>query len=41
MTRLAETPAFTTRLPFMFDVHGYLRDEGLSADPLDLAAWFA
>jgi HEXXH motif-containing protein len=32
--------AFTTRLPLMFDVHAYLRDQGLSADPLELAAWF-
>jgi HEXXH motif-containing protein len=32
--------AFTTRLPLMFEVHAYLRDRGLSADPLELAAWF-
>jgi HEXXH motif-containing protein len=41
MSRLAEAPALTARLPFLFDVHTYLRDQGASADPLDLAGWFA
>jgi HEXXH motif-containing protein len=40
-SRLAQAPAFAARLPFMFDVHTCLRDQGLNADPLDLAAWFA
>ena len=41
MSRLAEAPALTARLPFMFDVHACLRGQGMNADPLDLAAWFA
>jgi hypothetical protein len=40
LTGMSAQQAFTTRLPLMFDVHAYLRDQGLSADPLDLAAWF-
>ena len=41
ISRLAEAPAFTARLPFLFDMHSQLRDQGMDADPLDLAAWFA
>ncbi len=31
----------TRLLPLIFDGHAYLRDQGMSADPLELAAWFA
>jgi hypothetical protein len=41
MNRIGGAPAFMTRLPFMFDLHACLHDQVVSADPLDLAAWFA
>jgi HEXXH motif-containing protein len=33
-------PVFATRLPLLFEMHGRLADQGVHADPLDLAAWF-
>jgi hypothetical protein len=31
---------FATRLPLLFEVHASLTEQGIYADPLDLAAWF-
>lgn len=31
---------FATRLPLLFEVHALLVEQGIHADPLDLAAWF-
>jgi hypothetical protein len=32
--------AFAARLPLVFDVHAFLRGQGVTSDPLDLATWF-
>ncbi len=32
-------PVFTVRLPLLVDMHAYLADQEIKADPLDLAAW--
>jgi hypothetical protein len=31
---------FTDRLPLLFELHACLADQGIRADPLELAAWF-
>ena len=38
----AETaqPVFAAQLPLLFEVHACLAEQGIHADPLDLAAWF-
>jgi HEXXH motif-containing protein len=33
-------PVFASRLPLLFEMHASLADQGILADPLDLAAWF-
>jgi HEXXH motif-containing protein len=33
-------PVFATRLPLLFEVHACLAEQGIHADPLDLAGWF-
>jgi HEXXH motif-containing protein len=33
-------PIFAARLPLLFEMHGCLADQGIHADPLELAAWF-
>jgi HEXXH motif-containing protein len=41
--RLPESPAralFATNLAVFFEVHACLADQGIHADPLDVAAWF-
>ena len=34
-------PVFASRLPLLFEMHACLAGQGIHADPLDLAAWFA
>jgi HEXXH motif-containing protein len=34
-------PALATRLPVLLEMHAYLAEQGIQADPLDLADWFA
>jgi HEXXH motif-containing protein len=33
-------PVFATHLPLLFETHACLAEQGISADPLELAAWF-
>ncbi|HEY7279845.1 MAG TPA: HEXXH motif domain-containing protein [Trebonia sp.] len=33
-------PVFASHLPLLFEMHACLADQGIYADPLDLAAWF-
>jgi HEXXH motif-containing protein len=33
-------PVFATRLPVLFETHACLAEQGISTDPLELAAWF-
>jgi hypothetical protein len=34
-------PVFVSQLPLLFEVHSCLAGQGIHADPLELAAWFA
>jgi hypothetical protein len=40
LTAMPSRPVFATQLPLLFEMHVRLAAEGISADPLDLAAWF-
>jgi hypothetical protein len=39
LSGMSPRSAFTTRLPLLFEMHACLGDQGIHADPLDLAAW--
>ena len=37
---MSSRKVFATRLPLLFETHACLAEQGISADPLELAAWF-
>jgi HEXXH motif-containing protein len=37
---MSSRTVFATRLPLLFETHACLAEQGISADPLELAAWF-
>jgi HEXXH motif-containing protein len=37
---MSSRKVFATRLPLLFETHARLAEQGISADPLELAAWF-
>lgn len=37
---MSSRPVFATRLPLLFETHACLAEQGIAADPLELAAWF-
>jgi hypothetical protein len=37
---MSSRPVFAIHLPLLYEMHGYLADQGIHANPLDMAAWF-
>jgi HEXXH motif-containing protein len=37
---VSSRPVFAAHLPLLFEMHASLADQGVHADPLDMAAWF-
>ncbi len=37
---ISSRPILAAHLPLLFEMHANLADQGVHADPLDLAAWF-
>jgi hypothetical protein len=40
LSAISSRQIFATELPLLFEMHACLADQGIRADPLELAAWF-